>query len=477
MYPQFSILTTVFDTNPQFLSEAAQSIFSQCHTDFEWIILDNGSTKTAVKKKLRELGNHTSVTLLHAEQNLGIIGGMRRCIDEAVGNYLVPMDSDDMLTPEALTAIAKAIKLHDEPAFLFSDEDLLIDDKCRSPFRRPGWDPVLNLCTSYIWHLCAFRRKIARDLDVYTDNKAQWCHDWDTLFRFVNAGHIPIHLPQVLYHWRRHRESSTNRQNPAADSIKSQNHLLSCQLERLQLDELFEIDIFPIDRGAKEPWLRRKKQNTQPFHLLLEAGSVEAGIEKLQAIRDATDYPFTSATIFGCGQPEPIKKDSMLGVVNCIPRLESLFCNDYIDNGLVALVREEVFPEGMMWPWEAIGMKQLHPDTALFSCRILDKNRIVIGGGETADSNGNLQSPYVGLKETDGGNFAMALKQQSVNGIHHGFFISENDILKKAIGLPSPQISPVMLARNLAEIALKENRRILFSPLITGVVTNRHGLS
>ena len=61
-------------------------------------------------------------------------------------------------------------------------------------------DPVLNLASSYIWHLCCIRRDAALREGLYTDPGATWCHDWDTSFRIARSGEAPLHVPEVLYH-------------------------------------------------------------------------------------------------------------------------------------------------------------------------------------------------------------------------------------------------------------------------------------
>ena len=88
-----SFLTTVWDTKPGFLFELAESVLTQdCGTGFEWIILDNGSKSSETRKALTEIGKHSAVRLLRVEDNLGIVGGLRRILGEATRRYVVPLD-------------------------------------------------------------------------------------------------------------------------------------------------------------------------------------------------------------------------------------------------------------------------------------------------------------------------------------------------------------------------------------------------
>ena len=63
---------------------------------------------------------------------------------------------------------------------IFSDEDALVEGKPVSPYLRAAFDPVLNLDSSYIWHLCAINRQRAVSLGLYSDPGATWCDDWDS---------------------------------------------------------------------------------------------------------------------------------------------------------------------------------------------------------------------------------------------------------------------------------------------------------
>jgi len=127
------------------------------------------------------------VTRFACAENAGILGAMRRCLARAARGFVVPLDADDVLEPDALEVLAAAID-REQADFVFSDEDHLTGERMHTPYARPGFDPVLNLESSYIWHLCAFSRDRALELGVYADERAEYCHDWDTVVRFSEAG-------------------------------------------------------------------------------------------------------------------------------------------------------------------------------------------------------------------------------------------------------------------------------------------------
>ena len=131
---KFSILTTVYDTNFSYLTELASSILLQKFSNnFEWIILDNGSKNIETINCLNEIAIDSSVNLIRVEENIGIIEGLRKCLETANGQYIIPIDSDDIIEPDSFEIINKFIIQNDYPDILYTDEDKLSEAKCLDP--------------------------------------------------------------------------------------------------------------------------------------------------------------------------------------------------------------------------------------------------------------------------------------------------------------------------------------------------------
>lgn len=446
---RFSILTTVFDTPTAFLAEAARSVFEQTLRPLEWILLDNGSTQPDVVALIDELAQEERVRRLRVDENVGIMNGMRRCLDSASGEYVVPLDSDDVLLPDALALLERAIADHSSPGLVYTDEDVLEDGRPRSPYLRPDWDPVLNLCTSYVFHLCAFRRDDALRLGVYTDDEARWCHDWDTVHRFDADGASIAHVSEVAYHWRSHPRSSTHRPTPESGSLVSQRHVLARALAARARPELFDLELFPIDRGAPEWWIRRRRKAPGPIDAVVlarRAGGAPASPPP------ATSYPFRSTVTVE-------EEDGVRGLARVLEH----------DSGLTLVHRDDVVPEGDEWPWEALALSELHPDAVLFSGRIVNRDRVVVAGGELLGFGGLVGSPDRGLLEHEPGYYALALKQRSVSACHPAFFLACTGFLRSALDA-LPEVATLgFLGAWLGAAALEAGQRVVFSPLVAAV--------
>src|SRR3954468_18886334 len=81
-----SIVTPVYDPPSAIFSETTASVLGQTWPLWEWIIVDNSSTDHPVRESLDALGRDSRVHVIRSETNLGIVGGMRRGLENARGD-------------------------------------------------------------------------------------------------------------------------------------------------------------------------------------------------------------------------------------------------------------------------------------------------------------------------------------------------------------------------------------------------------
>lgn len=98
--PMISVIMPVYNAE-KYLDEAIKSILCQTYQDFEFIIINDGSTDKSLEviKKYEDM--HDSIILISRE-NKGIITSLNEGISLAKGKYIARMDSDDISLPERL---------------------------------------------------------------------------------------------------------------------------------------------------------------------------------------------------------------------------------------------------------------------------------------------------------------------------------------------------------------------------------------
>jgi hypothetical protein len=453
-----SFLTTVWNTPAKFLAPMAESVLGQSpHRAFEWVLLDNGSSAPDTLRELARIARDSRVRLLRVDQNLGIVGGMRYCLERATGRYVVPVDSDDLLARDTVATLVRHLSRAGWPALAYSDEDHLIGRRRVLPYFKPEWDPVLFANSAFIAHLGAIDRVRALELGVYSDDSAKGCHDWDTFVRFLAAGETPLHIPEMLYSWRMHAQSTAA--NVASKDYIHASH--KATLGRLQAGfahpEHFELVPSPLFEGTPDWWFRRLPVAPPPVSLLV-AGSDADGCAL--PVPFETDYPRlrmrTADAVTG--------PDLLDAAMSCGPE------------GFVALRSAAAEPDRSDWIWEAIGLCERFPDTACVSGPVLDDAGKVVEAGCFSGRDGQWISPDAGQPVTDSGYFAQMWKQRSVTGAPARLCVLRGDFARQ-LARTLPESTPVDwrgLSIRIAAEALQANRRVVLTPFLRSRVPGEH---
>lgn len=97
MDPLISVVMPVYNGG-KYLQEAIESILNQTEGDFEFIIIDDGSTdgSPSLIEKYREIDSRIKVI---TQENRGLISSLNTGIDQAKGKYIARMDADDISLP------------------------------------------------------------------------------------------------------------------------------------------------------------------------------------------------------------------------------------------------------------------------------------------------------------------------------------------------------------------------------------------
>lgn len=97
--PEISVILPVYNAEA-YLRQAIDSVLAQTFTDFELLIVDDGSTDRSAE--IIRSYDDPRIRCLSNEGNKGLIYSLNRAIDEAKGRYLARMDADDICLPQRL---------------------------------------------------------------------------------------------------------------------------------------------------------------------------------------------------------------------------------------------------------------------------------------------------------------------------------------------------------------------------------------
>jgi O-antigen biosynthesis protein len=447
-----SLVTSAYNTPVEFLRLLADSVLGQdfgAGTVFDWVLVDNGSTDPATIAELQALSQHQAVRFYRVEQNLGIMGGMRFGAQKATGRYIVPVDSDDYVRPDAVRILAWFIQTHHYPALLYSDEDKVEDGKFFEAYFKPAWDPVLFFHSCYIAHLCAIDRGLAAMLGAYSDDRSRGCHDWDTFMRFFLAGYEPVHVPEVLYSWRRHSGS-------CAGDITSKDYIHSSHRNTLQRflnaapsPDYYQLNYSPLFQQTPD-W--RIERHAAPLPRLLVLVLVQPGDDvNLDAYRSTPDCEVLS-----------------LPVDSSLESAAALLRSHQPEKGLVRIVSSAASPLFDDWLSEAVTFFELFPDTVAAGGPVYDEADRLLTGGLYFGINGACGCPDHMRVRQDPGYFAQLWKPHSVDAVSAQHLVADGVFLMDALasGRIPAEITLPCLGEWLGTLAARWQKRVVYSPFL-----------
>jgi glycosyltransferase involved in cell wall biosynthesis len=124
-----SVLMSCYN-HDKFVGEAIESVLGQTFQDFEFIILDNGSSDGSTQIIADYEKKDDRIRAIFHENNLGIPRALNELIDSAKGKFLARIDSDDVWVEEKLEKQLEVME-QDENLVVWTEADL-IDGESRS---------------------------------------------------------------------------------------------------------------------------------------------------------------------------------------------------------------------------------------------------------------------------------------------------------------------------------------------------------
>ena len=111
MNPLVTVLMPVYN-GEKYLKEAIESILNQTFKDFEFLIINDGSTDNSVK--IIQSFNDLRIRLIHNESNIGLIKTLNKGLKLSNGKYIARMDCDDVSLPKRLSVQINFMEKHPE---------------------------------------------------------------------------------------------------------------------------------------------------------------------------------------------------------------------------------------------------------------------------------------------------------------------------------------------------------------------------
>ena len=220
--PLLSIVVPVYGV-AGYLRECLDSILSQSFADMEVIAVDDCSPDGCPQILDDYADRDTRLRVIHLERNVGLGPARNVGLDEAIGDYVWFVDSDDYLTAGAVKAIARAVKRTSPDVLLLDHAKVWFSPRGqRSPLRRklredatPEVFSAVELPAVLRPLHTAWSRVIRRDFLAATGVRFQaaWYEDVSFTYPVTAVAERISVLHRSCYHYRQRRNGSITGQH------------------------------------------------------------------------------------------------------------------------------------------------------------------------------------------------------------------------------------------------------------------------
>lgn len=206
--PLISIVIPLYNTPQEYLKEIVDSVIAQTYGNWQLCLADGSEGEETGEFLRKKYKKEIRISYKKLKENKGISENTNAAIKLAMGDYIMLCDHDDVLAPDALFHIVKAIT-EKKADVVYTDEDKVSMDG--KHYFEPNFKPDFNLFrlreNNYICHIFAVKKELLEQVGTFR-SEYDGAQDFDLIFRCCEQAKKIVHVPRVLYHWRSHMNST-----------------------------------------------------------------------------------------------------------------------------------------------------------------------------------------------------------------------------------------------------------------------------
>ncbi|MCC6932446.1 MAG: glycosyltransferase family 2 protein [Deltaproteobacteria bacterium] len=197
--PSASIIVTCFNLG-QYIEKALVSAFASRNCDFEVIVVDDGSTDAqtlAILEKIAVQYNEQPLTLIK-QPNMGLPAARNVGIKKAVGEYILPLDADNMIRPDYLCKAINVLQNNPDVGVVHANAQYFGNKS--GPWIFKEFDIHELMLGNKIDACSVFRRKVWEDCGGYDEALFRIGYeDWDFWLSAYECGWKFYWLNEILF--------------------------------------------------------------------------------------------------------------------------------------------------------------------------------------------------------------------------------------------------------------------------------------
>lgn len=201
--PLVSIVTSYYNSN-EFMRQTINCVLNQTFQNWEWIIVDDGSTSQEAIQYLEEVKKLDERIKIYHKKNEGLALGRDYAIKYATTDYILPLDADDLIEPTYIETLYWTLETNKEASWAFTNsvgfgKYIYLTDV--------EFDSEKMKIENQITATALIRKEKILELGGYGVAKRYMNEDWYLWLRMLQNNQFPVQVGYYGFWYRRRNES------------------------------------------------------------------------------------------------------------------------------------------------------------------------------------------------------------------------------------------------------------------------------
>ena len=215
-----SVIVTCFNKAP-YLKDCLNSVLNSTYKNLEIVCFNDDSTDDSLKILKDYENKYEQVKVIDSKTNRGVIYARNYSIDVSSGEYILPLDADDMIAPTYIEKAVKVLEENDSIGVVYS-KALNFNCKRYTPFKLDPFNKVRMLFKNVVFHCALFRKSDFIKVGKYNENMYIGDEDYDLWLSFIEHGFDFYRIDEGLFIYRTENNTRTSISRKNTNFVKKQ---------------------------------------------------------------------------------------------------------------------------------------------------------------------------------------------------------------------------------------------------------------
>ena len=193
------MITPFYNSGAHF-EQTYRCLINQTMEEYEWIIVNDGSTKAEDVKQLEELAAADVRIRVFHQENGGQSKAKNHGIRQAETDVIVFIDADDLVEPFYLEVLYQALQEHPDASWSYTD---LVGFAGQEYVWCKRFSAGRMTFNNILVNAAAFRKSAIDAVGGFTEAAKYYDEDWALYLKLLSEGMHPVHIPVIGFWYRK----------------------------------------------------------------------------------------------------------------------------------------------------------------------------------------------------------------------------------------------------------------------------------